>query len=119
MEETLIMTRDTTHEIEDMPITIGPKTRVSLVTVIAIAGGLAWVGWVTSELNTIKSSTVSSMERYTQIYTEVKLLTARVETLERVGSVPLKEMKVGMDQLQRELEKHEAKDEERSQPRKQ
>lgn len=111
-----MMPREQTHEIEDMPITIGPKTRVSLVTVIAIAGGLAWVGWVTSELNTIKSSTVSSMERYAQIYTEVKLLTARVETLEKVGSLPLKEMKGSMDSIQRELERHEAKDEERLSP---
>lgn len=100
------------HQIEEdeldcEPNTIGPSTNVKLGLVISIAVGLTWVGWVTSELNTIKNALVARSAALDTIQTEVKLMERRMEDLEQRGSKPMQDLQKSVDKISEELRVHE------------
>lgn len=86
---------------------IGPSTNVRLGLVIVIASGLAWIGWVTSELNTIKTS-LGRLDTIGAIQGELKGISTRVENIERRGSDPMQLLQKTVDKLAEDLRVHQA-----------
>lgn len=76
--------------------TIGPESNVKLGLVIGIAAGLAWVGWVTSELNTIKSSLGK--------IAAVDSLSLRIDSIDKYGSKAVQELQKDVALISRNLE---------------
>lgn len=108
-----------TSQDQDVPdsetrTTIGPGTNIKLALTIALSGVIAWGGWVTSELNTIKSVSLSNSNSHAIVTTKVELLGQRVDSLEQRGSVPMQMLQKSVDKLAEELRVHEAMTEQRA-----
>lgn len=104
------------HDVPDREeaTVIGPNTNVKLALTIALGSVIAWGGWVTSELNTIKTASLNNSNSHTVVSTKVELLNQRVENLEQRGSVPMQMLQKAVDKLAEELRVHEAMTEQRS-----
>lgn len=90
---------------EEDQTTIGAGSNVKLGFVIGLAAGLAWVGWVTSELNTIKSS-------LTKI-NGIELLSARVDSIDANGSKALRDLQKEMLTMSKNIEVYMTENERR------
>lgn len=90
--------------------TIGPGTNIKLAFLVTIAGVIAWGGWVTSELNTIKSVALVNATSQASMSTKIELLSQRVENLEQRGSMPMQILQKALDKLAEELRVHEVSD---------
>lgn len=91
------------REVNDAATTISEKTAFTWPIMIGVASVLLWGGWVTSELNTIKST----MLRSAVIEPEVRNLSARMEMLEKRGSEPLQALQHSVDKMAEELRVHQ------------
>lgn len=91
--------------------TIGPGTNVKLALFFALSGVLAWGGWVTSELSTIKNASLNSANSQSAVAMKVELHGQRLDNLELRGSTPMQSLQRSVDKLAEELRVHEAKTE--------
>lgn len=66
---------------------IGPKSKVSAGVVAVFIMG--WLAWVTSELNTIKSTVVARAENVIILQGKVDVLNEKFENLAKHGSEPM------------------------------
>lgn len=92
----------------DSRTVIGPGTNLKLAIAISLGTVIAWGGWVTSELSTIKTVTIANSNSQAAVSIEVKLLTQRVDSLEQRGSSPMQSLQKSVDKISEELRVHEA-----------
>lgn len=71
-----------------------------------IAMGLSWVGWVSSELNTIKNALVSKTQTIDSVSVQLALLQRQVAEIDKRGSEPVQVLQHSIDKLSSDLEKH-------------
>lgn len=98
----------TTEEADDSKTIIGLGTGVRIQLVLGLAAGLAWGGWVTSELNTIKTALVSKTAGMDGLQGDMKALKFQVDLLEKRGSEPMQQIQKSVDKLAEELRVHQA-----------
>lgn len=108
--------RDATPADDENNVTIGPRSKIRVELVIALVAGIGWVGWVTSELNTVKSMVASKNDSVAVVQGEVrsvqadlKILGAKMDQFERNGSVPLQNLQKCIDEMRFKLDAQGAK----------
>lgn len=114
--DTLVMTirsQDLDVPDNESRTVIGPGTNVKLAVTISLASVIAWGGWVTSELSTIKTVAIANSNSHAAVATKVELLTQRVDNIEQRGSTPMQLLQKSVDKLSEELRVHEAMTEQR------
>lgn len=93
--------------------TIGPRSKVRLELVIALVAGVGWVGWVTSELNTVKGLVTAKNDNVANVQGEVrsvqadvKILTSKMDQFEKNGSQPMQALQKSIDEIRFKLDAH-------------
>lgn len=98
---------------EESDTTLGPRSKIRVELVIAIVAGFSWIGWVTSELNTVKSlvsakndSVASVQSEVRNVQADVRIMAAQIKQFEDNGSKPMQALQKSLDSLQFKLDSH-------------